>query len=366
MSVFKAAANGCVSTIISLVKRGDDVNTPDAWGTSPISAAVRLGHVNAVKTLLNFGADYESTDSDGNSPACTAIWEGNLGIAELLVDAGANINAPGTRGWTPMMIAAQKSWSEAMERLVILGADINAVGTNGETALDLASGAMDMVTAVSLVNFGADISSYMQAIAPAADIHDMFAIFCQSCLAPQCARTYPLFSFTKLLRSVQICSTCRDADDESREVEIAIACALRQIIDENTIKNLYELSYDIRRRVVQLAESVFNDSLRSVSYAEDALSSTGSASHAVMSTKARARRYVELVCFLFDKEMLRGVLALRLTCRAVLELRRFPVCCTRQYCELPGHLIESFFAYDASRLVSAQFIQGMIEVHMKF
>jgi hypothetical protein len=56
---------------------------------------------------------------------------------------------------------------------------------------------------------------------------------------------------------------------------------------------------------------------------------------------SKARRYVELVCFLRDEVMLREVLALRLTCKANHEWRRFPVYygCYRELLE--AHLIES-------------------------
>jgi hypothetical protein len=353
--VYAATVKGCTQSIRNLVENGADVNTPDACGTSPVAVAAGLGHTDALKTLLELGADFETIDLDSNTPVCIAALEGTLECIQVLAECGADVNAPGMHGWTPVMMAVQQGYDEVVEKLVDVGADVDIRGGIGETALDLAATSMNIDSAILLVNLGADISSYMETIALTSDIHDMFELFCQRCNVANCPKMYALFSLTKLMLSVQSNRDNSDDDDDENEIkqcqwEASVAHAFYEGIPHSTIEHIDHMSYDIRRRFVQIADRVYSDA-----QASDGVPPP--------SSRTRARRYVELVCLLFDEAMLRDVLALRLTCRANLEWRRFPVYSTACYHQLETNLIESYVAYDAVRFVTAHFIQGVIGIH---
>ena len=80
---------------------------------------------------------------------------------------------------------------------------------------------------------------------------------------------------------------------------------------------------------------------------------------------AKARRYMELACFLFDLGMLRDVWALRMTCTSNSERRRFPIyCSTPFYQELEANIIEECVAYgSSSRFVSTSVIYAVMAIH---
>jgi hypothetical protein len=364
--VHKAVAKDCVITLKRLVSRGADVDGRNKFGATPLSAAISLGHIRSLKSLLELGANTEAVDGDGNTPLCIAICEHNLAAVEILAEYGTNLNALiGIQGWTAVMIAAQQGSEIMLTTLIKSGADINTRSGNGESALDLVASAMDMDTAVLLVNSGADISSYMEAIAVTADIHDMFHAFCQSCFASNCPVMYQIFSLTKLMIHVQPTDTdvskFEAVADFSAIWEISIASALQQVLRTKGTGTtcchfIHAVPYDIRRKLIHVAESIFSGSL---SPSTTAASATCDAP----TPTSKARRYVHLACLIFDEAMLQDVLALRMSCRANLESRRFPVYCTPQYQELQPHLIESYIAYSASRFMSRGCIQGVINIH---
>ena len=84
-----------------------------------------------------------------------------------------------------------------------------------------------------------------------------------------------------------------------------------------------------------------------------------------LSVAAQARRYVELVCFLFDLDMLGDVLALRMTCKSNNERRRFPVCYVA-YDELEANIVEEWLGYGSCRFVPTDVIRAvMVAMHRR-
>jgi hypothetical protein len=84
-----------------------------------------------------------------------------------------------------------------------------------------------------------------------------------------------------------------------------------------------------------------------------------------LSAQDKASRYMELVCFMFDKTMLRDLLPLRLTCKSNNERRRFPVC-YGMYRELEANLIEEWVAYGSSRFVSTNIMLAVVAIHQTY
>ena len=82
-----------------------------------------------------------------------------------------------------------------------------------------------------------------------------------------------------------------------------------------------------------------------------------------VSVVMKARRYTELVCFLFDLTMLNDVLSLRLTCKSNHVRRRFPVYLPAAYHELEANLIEEWIGFGSSRFVPSVIIFTVSAIH---
>lgn len=68
-----AAERGKTSKIKQCILAGDDVNSRDQDGLTPLAIAVSAGEVGAVKLLLSSGTDLSIRDKEGMSPLDRAI-----------------------------------------------------------------------------------------------------------------------------------------------------------------------------------------------------------------------------------------------------------------------------------------------------
>ena len=148
-----------------------------------------------------------------------------------------------------------------------------------------------------------------------------------------------------------------DGDDETSEehdmFEIAIANSLQQHRPIAVIIQMQDTCYVLSRRLVRIAWRVYQ------------ASQLLDGDRITLSTKAR--RYMELVCFLFDLGMLGDVWALRMTCLSNNERRRFPIyCSTPFYQELEANIIEECVAYGSSRFVSTSVIYAVMAIHRSY
>ena len=105
-----------------------------------------------VGTLLNHGAKVNSTtDAFGSTPLIAAIGSGNVETVKLLLDKGANPNAAldfdeegstGARGESALAVAAAGGNADIVRLLLKKGAKVNyrfkAGGLIGPTALEAA------------------------------------------------------------------------------------------------------------------------------------------------------------------------------------------------------------------------------------
>ncbi|MBI5970799.1 MAG: ankyrin repeat domain-containing protein [Deltaproteobacteria bacterium] len=88
-SLFKAAGDGDVAAIKSLVASGEGINAFDGmiYLYTPLMAAAIKGKMDAVKTLLELGADPLAEDDDGFTAAKLARKRGHTEIADILAEA---------------------------------------------------------------------------------------------------------------------------------------------------------------------------------------------------------------------------------------------------------------------------------------
>ena len=129
-----------------------DIDTPDAFGRTPLAWAVEYGWLAATKTLLCHGANAAQMRpcKQGLSPLLHLLIAAPssdrfetefLEVIRLLVIAGADINATDSDGWTPLHVAASWNLASAIKALITIGEDrlnFDARTNDGQSVMDLA------------------------------------------------------------------------------------------------------------------------------------------------------------------------------------------------------------------------------------
>jgi hypothetical protein len=170
---------------------------------------------------------------------------------------------------------------------------------------------------------------------------------------------YAMFSLTKLMSSVLL-----DDDDDDSDNSVAlkllletnIARSMQDHIPNTVIVQMQDTGYVLKRRLVRIAWRVYQSSLL--------------LDGDRVSVSVKARRYLEVVCLLFDLGMLGDVAALRMTCTSNNERRRFPVVFRGltglTYQELEANMIEECVGYASSRFVTTDIIHAVMAIHNSY
>lgn len=147
--------------VLSLLKRGADLEEKDERGWTPLNVAANFGNLGVVVTLLAAKANIEATTTRTRYTALhTAAVKGQTAVLELLLWKGADIAAVTGRGWTALNVAANAGHHDVVKSLLDRGADIHAVTTKGGwTALHTAAVQGDVSNALLLLRRGANIKA---------------------------------------------------------------------------------------------------------------------------------------------------------------------------------------------------------------
>ncbi len=137
-----------------LVEHGASVNVEDAFGTTPLLAAVSGGRMETMRLLIEHGANVRAVETNTQQ---NALMRGvqSLEVARMLLDHGLNVNARDRTGRTALM---QCYDPKIAELLLAHGANINARDGQGNTALlsEVKSGQTPIVKL--LLQHGADLN----------------------------------------------------------------------------------------------------------------------------------------------------------------------------------------------------------------
>ncbi len=118
-----------------LLSKGANPSIPGAMG-APLHVAALGGHLAITKMLVKAGADLEARNPlDGSTPLHFAAGEGRLEIVNVLIKAGANPESRSFDGSTPLHPAAQAGRLEVMEVLIEAGANPNSRTLKGFSPL---------------------------------------------------------------------------------------------------------------------------------------------------------------------------------------------------------------------------------------
>lgn len=158
--VLSAAENNRTEEVISLLRRGLDVNTADRDGSTLLVIAARTGNLELTEFLTANRANLRKANRFGDTALHLAVSQGHLPIVQRLVASGAELNPT---GWTPLhyaVLAGNHPSSMKIAKLLLKsGADPEARAPNGRTALMLAAQAGKREFAKLLLEAGANISA---------------------------------------------------------------------------------------------------------------------------------------------------------------------------------------------------------------
>ena len=298
-------------------------------------------HEASIRVLAELGADLNASDDDGVTPAHEAAYCDHIEVIKVLVSLRVNIDLVFACGISPLVVAVRSHHRD---------------------------------TSVLLVNVGADVQQCWQysSYAGVNPVREMMSQFCTRVGLPNSDGIIVksdafadlkcfLFSFTKLMWSagLDLCGDNAtaaaavgddddDDDDDNDDVahqlfETNIAVNMRHLLSPAVIVRMQEMQYVLKKRLVLISWRVYQSTLLL----------DGDRVSAVV----KARRYTELVCFLFNLPML--------TCKSNNERRRFPVCYV-EYRELEANLIEEWVAYGSSRFVSTDIILAVMAIHEQY
>jgi ankyrin repeat protein len=189
-----AAARGDAARIKFLTKKGENPDSRDDYGRTPLHVAACGGHHEAMRALATAGANPNALERDrydivtiaavandvptlkvalelgARATNITSRYDGtaliaaaHLGHAEvvrILIRAGAPLDHVNNLGWTALIESivlgdGGPRHTETLKALVEAGADVNLADRNGQTPLTLARGRGYHVMAKLLIQAGA-------------------------------------------------------------------------------------------------------------------------------------------------------------------------------------------------------------------
>ncbi|QWG52650.1 ankyrin repeat domain-containing protein [Bacillus mycoides] len=124
------------NTVISLLKKGADINITDNKGRTSLMIATYKNDVKTAKALIDAGADVNIQDDMKNNPFLYAGAEGYLDILKLTIDAGADPTLTNRYGGTALIPASEHGYIDVIKELLTrTNIDVNHINNLGWTAL---------------------------------------------------------------------------------------------------------------------------------------------------------------------------------------------------------------------------------------
>ncbi|XP_064384730.1 uncharacterized protein LOC135333658 [Halichondria panicea] len=134
-----AARAGDLSALKDAIKRGDDVNSVDEDGWTPLMKAASEGHTDSVRELLSSGAVVDLADEGGWTPLMVAASGGHTDSVRELISSGAVVDLARKDGWTLLMVAASRGHTDSVRELLSSGAVVDLADKDGWTPLMVAA-----------------------------------------------------------------------------------------------------------------------------------------------------------------------------------------------------------------------------------
>ena len=134
----RAAAQGSVATVRTLLDAGADPNASSPLGITPLAAAARNDRIDVIDLLIDRGADpHRGSGVNGWTPLLHALHKNRIGAARRLMQT---FTAPSAELDEALYMASGYAQTEAAQALLGLGADPRRTHGDGATALSAAVG----------------------------------------------------------------------------------------------------------------------------------------------------------------------------------------------------------------------------------
>lgn len=114
----KAAYNGDIEKVRSLLQEQVDPDERDSFGGTALHAAMFQKNLEIIQLLIDAGLDVNAQgSSNGYTPLHDAVWADNLGAIELLIENGARTDIKSNDGLTPYQKALKEKKKELVPHL---------------------------------------------------------------------------------------------------------------------------------------------------------------------------------------------------------------------------------------------------------
>lgn len=117
-----AAKRGSNAKVKELIKSGEDINTKDDSGYTPLMLAVCDNYLMVVKTLIDAGAD---VNIKNNFKKTTLFYAATPKIIDLLLDADADVNVQDRNGYTSIMSKIEYLDLETLKKFIKHGLNLD-------------------------------------------------------------------------------------------------------------------------------------------------------------------------------------------------------------------------------------------------
>jgi uncharacterized protein len=97
---------------------------------SRILSGIKMNIIEMVREAIESGEDVNTLDKSGSSPLFNAIIKKNLEIVELLIEKGADINCV-VQNYSPLLLSIEQGQDEISKTLINAKAELNFRGIGG-------------------------------------------------------------------------------------------------------------------------------------------------------------------------------------------------------------------------------------------
>jgi hypothetical protein len=112
--------------------------TDPEYENSPLMIAAAFDDIDSILTLIKRGTDVNQQNKFGGTALHNAAGMGNIFACATLIEENANIDALNHGGYTSLMVAARYGKKDVFKFLIGGGADKNLVNNDGKTASQIA------------------------------------------------------------------------------------------------------------------------------------------------------------------------------------------------------------------------------------
>jgi hypothetical protein len=162
--LFAAAARGDAAEIRELIGKGENPNSRDAHGRTPLHIAAHAGHHEAMQALAAAGANPNALENDRYDIVTIAAVANDVSTLRVALAIGASAkNITSRYDGTALIAAAHLGHAEVVRTLIRAGAPLDHVNNLGWTAMLEAivlgdGGARHTETLQALIEAGANIT----------------------------------------------------------------------------------------------------------------------------------------------------------------------------------------------------------------